>query len=456
MSARSSFGGQTIARWLFIVSNAASCAGDGTGPGPGPSVPTTLAATSPTTFAAPVASSAIVSVRVTDATGAGVRDVIVSFAVSGGNGSVVSPATTDAAGMASTTWMLGTAAGPNQLTAAVPGLEPVRFDVTARAGAAVTLEVHAGDDQTGEAKWPLPQLLSVRLTDAYQNPVADVPVTFAVTAGSGTISGAYTTTNGAGVATSGPWTLGASGEAQSVTAYVASVPTVTINATVEACTLVASIAVGTPIAGTLESGDCQLSGEPTDRYDLTTEEGAVAIALESSAFAPWVTIASASSLPIASSLIDPATPIVLITAATSRSVTVRSAGAAQTGNYTLTVRDTSASITDCRTVFIEHGATTSQALSTSDCNLELGAGQFHYIDRLRVYMEIGAELFVEMSATAFVPFINMYSIAGVPLKGCSNAVAVSCRYIVPATGYYTLWITSGETDQVGEYTLTVH
>src|SRR5438128_7737440 len=48
---------------------------------------------------------------------------------------------------------------------------------------------------------------SVLVKDANGNPVAGVAVTFAVTPGNGTITGASQTTNASGVATVGSWTL---------------------------------------------------------------------------------------------------------------------------------------------------------------------------------------------------------------------------------------------------------
>ena len=455
MRARSLVRSRMIAPLLLVVSGAYGCASDGTGPGPDDG-PDAIALTTPIPLAAPVATSVTVSVRVTDAAGSGVAGVPVTFAVTAGSGSVVSPATTAADGTASADWTLGTTAGVNRLSVTVTGLSPVQFETTGRAGAAALLEVVAGGDQTGEAMWPLPGVLSVRVSDVHGNSIPDVPITFFVTSGGGAIAGGYTTTNAVGVATSGAWTLGAGVAPQTVTAFAASAPEVTIGASVGVCPVVDTIALGFFVDGTLAIGDCALSGRRTDRYQVSTGASAIALEIWSPAFTPWISVASASGAPIASTHADPVTPIILITAAGTRSVTVRSSGLAQTGSYTLTVTETVPSIAVCKTVFIEHGATASQTLATTDCGLELGGSHPHYVDRARVFMEVGAELHVEMSATAFQPFVNIYSSAGLPLKGCTEAVAVSCRYTVPETGYYTLWLTSVDDLQVGEYTLTVH
>ncbi len=79
-------------------------------------------------------------VRVTDAHGNGVAGVSVTFAVTGGSGSVASPnQPTDADGRATVgSWVVGSAAGPNSLTAtasggAIPG-NPVIFTATSTGG----------------------------------------------------------------------------------------------------------------------------------------------------------------------------------------------------------------------------------------------------------------------------------------------------------------------------------
>ena len=76
-------------------------------------------------------------VRVSDSTGAGVPGVAVTFAVTAGGGSVGTPnATTDANGLASTTWKLGGSLNAQTMTATASGLIGSPLTVTAN-GAAV-------------------------------------------------------------------------------------------------------------------------------------------------------------------------------------------------------------------------------------------------------------------------------------------------------------------------------
>lgn len=73
------------------------------------------------------------SVKVTDKYGNVISGVAVQFQVLTGGGSVVGSATTDATGVAATTWTLGTATGANTMSASASGVTAVTFSATATA-----------------------------------------------------------------------------------------------------------------------------------------------------------------------------------------------------------------------------------------------------------------------------------------------------------------------------------
>jgi adhesin/invasin len=154
------------------------------------------------------------AVKVTDAFGDPVAQSAVTFVVASGGGTAAGlEQTTDAGGVATVgQWTLGTVAGENTLSATsadLPG-SPVTFTETAVADAAVTLILSGGDDQIASLNTPVVEPPSVFVSDVYGNPVADVGVTFAVTAGGGSITGASQVTDAGGVASVGSWTVGGS------------------------------------------------------------------------------------------------------------------------------------------------------------------------------------------------------------------------------------------------------
>lgn len=143
----------------------------------------------------------------------------VTFAVTGGGGTVSPTAamTTDAAGIAAvTSWTLGTVAGTNNNTlsaTAAGGLtgSPLTFTASATAGAPSAIAVAAGNNQTAVSGTAVATDPAATVTDQFGNPVGGVTVTFAVTGGGGSVSGGTPTTNAAGTATLGSWTVRASG-----------------------------------------------------------------------------------------------------------------------------------------------------------------------------------------------------------------------------------------------------
>jgi len=173
------------------------------------------------------------SVVVTDAFGNLVSGASVVFAVSGGGGSVTGGSqTTNASGIATVgSWTLGTTAGSNTLTATVSGVTPAGFTATGTAGAATQVAVSAGDNQSATVNTAVAVNPRVIVRDAFDNPVAGVGVTFAVTGGGGSRTGGAQTTNASGLAQVGSWTLGTAAGPNSLSATVAAVGSVTFNAT---------------------------------------------------------------------------------------------------------------------------------------------------------------------------------------------------------------------------------
>ncbi len=211
-----------------LVLSAAECPVDDVtpvGPGPNPTnpTPTTLTRVSGDNQSGIVGQplAAPLVVRVDDQSGNAMSGVSVTFGVAQGGGTV-SPtsATTDASGLAQATWTLGTnAAQTQQARATVGSTLSALFAATVTHGAAGAVGISAGDGQQVLQGLAVPVAPTVLVSDQYGNPVQGASVTFAVTGGGGSVTGATTTTNASGVATVGSWTLGAG--ANTLTATVA-------------------------------------------------------------------------------------------------------------------------------------------------------------------------------------------------------------------------------------------
>jgi hypothetical protein len=188
------------------------------------------------TGAAGAALATQLRVKVLDRLGNAVAGATVSFAVTQGGGSVSPPSAVSAAdGTAATTWTLGTnAAATQEATAGVTGTSATAvFNATSTAAAPASIVVLSGNNATagtGSSVNPPP---SVKVTDAFGNPVVGATVTFTVTGGGGSVTGGTQTTDANGVATVGSWTLGSNAGANTLSVAVtgSALAALTFNAT---------------------------------------------------------------------------------------------------------------------------------------------------------------------------------------------------------------------------------
>lgn len=143
-----------------------------------------------------------------------------------GTGASVNPmqATTDVNGVATTNWTLGSTVGAQSATATLSGASgsPVTFTATATAAPVAVIQKAAtasGDAQTDSvaATLPNPLRVLVTLSGAAQ---AGATVTWAATAGGGSVLPLTAVTDATGIATTS-WTLGHTAGAQAATATLA-------------------------------------------------------------------------------------------------------------------------------------------------------------------------------------------------------------------------------------------
>lgn len=169
--------------------------------------------------------------RVTAVDGLGVKGVVVRFsALAAGAAVADSAVVTDTGGYARTVATLGPTAGGQSFQGAAPGLTAVSFAESATPAPPAQLVVSAGDGQSAVVASALPVRPAVLVKDRFNNVVPGVAVTWTVSGGGGSVTGAADTTNGLGIATLGGWTLGTAAGPNTVRAAVDSL-TLTFSAT---------------------------------------------------------------------------------------------------------------------------------------------------------------------------------------------------------------------------------
>jgi len=132
-------------------------------------------------------------------------------------------------------------AGTGLVTGVSPGSATITATIGGVSGSTVVTVVGAGGPASVAAQSTVTQNVTVNqlvsappsviVRDASNQPLAGVTVTFAVTAGGGSLTGATQTTNAGGIATVGSWRAGQTAGTNTVTATVAALTPVSFTAT---------------------------------------------------------------------------------------------------------------------------------------------------------------------------------------------------------------------------------
>ena len=456
--------------WASLLIACINCSGDTTAPPVIPSVATTLTANSSTsiTGAAGTVVTPPPSVIVRDQNGSPMEGAIVTFAVASGGGSVSGAVvTTNASGIAAVgSWTLGPVTGANVLNATSGMLGGVSFMSTSTAGVAATLARNAGDNQTAAPGGPVSVPPSVIVKDANGNLRSDVTVTFAVVSGGGSVTGATTVTNAAGVATVGSWTLGSAAGANSLSATVAGLPVVLFSATAVSnfCTSRSVHAFGTTTSGTFSSGDCQFSdGSFVDFHSTSVPQAGAYFFRQSAAFDTYLLLATPDGTTIGENddELEPGTNsgIKALLPAGNYLMGPGTFTAGVTGDYTISSATAPTDVANCELVFVVKNITTTQNIVNTDCDLAAAGATPIYADGYFIFLSAGTSITINMTSTAVDSFLQLSRLDGFVVAQNDNVDATTTNsritFTVTQTNYYAIFARSVPTTAVGAYNLTI-
>lgn len=221
---------------------------------------------------------AALQVRIEDRLGNPMAAQPVTFAVTSGGGSITTTSTnSDAGGLASTRWTLGSSTSVFQrVTAAVAGnANTTVFTANPLAGPPVQMISAPGVSADGQvAKFGTAVAINpaVKLLDVLGNGVAGATVDWSVLTGGGSLTGAASVTNSNGVATVGSWTLGAALGANSIQASFTGLAPISFSATAiqDPCTPGGAqpLTLGVTKVSTISAADCQLPSPALQNFEL--------------------------------------------------------------------------------------------------------------------------------------------------------------------------------------------
>jgi plastocyanin len=123
----------------------------------------------------------------------------VTWSTTGGGSLDPASGTTDASGIASSSWTLGTTSGSQSAQATLSGASgsPVTFTATAAPASATTLEVAGGNGQSAPIGTQLPSPVQAKVSDEFGNGVPGVAVGWS--AENGTVSAPSVTSDASGI-----------------------------------------------------------------------------------------------------------------------------------------------------------------------------------------------------------------------------------------------------------------
>ena len=188
----------------------------------------------------------------------------------GGNDYVIHTvsALTDANGYASTKFTLGSKAGFYLVSAHNSQLRnsPVVFSAVAAAASADTIRLISGNDQSGTAGSALTEIIRVRITDAYNNPIENVGLKWLPTSNgsvSATNDSSYTDAEGYASTT---WTLRTTAGADTLNVTSGSLPAAMFTATVNAAGAARVLAYSGNGKTTIAGGNQSVTAQVQDQY----------------------------------------------------------------------------------------------------------------------------------------------------------------------------------------------
>src|ERR1035437_2696830 len=142
--------------------------------------------------------SQLLTVKVMDAGGLPVQGASVTFAARTGGGAIVPPSgTSNAAGLVTATWTLGTTLGAQTAVAKLTNSfvnDSSNFTATATPGAGTGFAIVSGNNQTAHVGHALALPLVVKVTDSFGNNISGITVTWVAGALSGSVTPATDTT----------------------------------------------------------------------------------------------------------------------------------------------------------------------------------------------------------------------------------------------------------------------
>ena len=317
---------------------------------------------------------------------------------------------------------------------------------------------------------PINPTPSVVVKNSAGAPLANVRVTFVVTAGGGVVAGASKLTDATGIASVDSWTLGNTPGTNTLTATAgAKTATFTVTGT-NTCVLSGGLTVGGTVTGNLSTSPCAAAGGTAAQswsFQQPSGQTAVSFVMHPTGSPSFDTVLllhrntyaafdrligfNDDDQTVAGGTTDSRVNAIL--GAGSYVISGNNFDAGVTGPFTITAEAWTGDIVNCRDAFITTGVTTNQTM-TNSCNYQ---GTTQYVDPAEIYLAQGQQVQIDMTSTAFDPKLDLYLASGTPAGSDDNSgggTSARIVYTAGAAGIFVIVPTAATASQVGAYTLS--
>ncbi|HEV7387886.1 MAG TPA: hypothetical protein VGN73_04660 [Gemmatimonadaceae bacterium] len=274
---------------------------------------------------------------------------------------------------------------------------------------AASIAAHSSTTITAAPGTDVGEPPSVVVSDASGNPMSGVSVTFAVTAGGGSLTGGHAVSDASGIATVGSWTLGQTPGTNTVTATTAGLPAVTFTAQgADPCSTSLTHTFGSTSSGQLSLSDCRLAdGSFVDFYVVSLPTAGTYLFTQSGSFDTFLALltSAVTVIGVNDDFGGPNTSTIkALLPAGNFLLGANSYDPNVTGSYTLASATTAAQVTNCEDVFVVPGITSDQSLQTTDCTSN-GILADDYV----IFLQAGQAITVTMSSTALDSYLEIFA-----------------------------------------------
>ena len=325
---------------------------------------------------------------------------------------------------------------------------------------ASSFSANSATTQTASVGTEVAEPPSVIVRDQNGAVMAGVSVTFAVTAGGGSVTGGTAVSSESGVATVGSWTVGTAEGVNTLTATSGTLSVTFTANSVDPCVISATHSIGSTTNGELTTSDCAFpDGSFVDLWGtVVTTAGTYLFDQASSSFNTYLFLFDASANPIGYNDDFGTADNSRIKAILPQGNYVLGANSlltAKVGPYTLTSALDGTPVTNCEIVFVVRGITTSQTLQASDCPRTGG----YYGDIFFIWLAAGQPVTVSMNASAVDSYIAIYDANGAALTFNDDKDPTTkdaqIAFTSSVAGFYGILASSGNVGGTGDYTLVV-